>query len=72
MYGNTNAIDFLEIQIFNRLGEKVFESQNHDFSWDGSYKGVLLSAAVFTWQMKLTFIDGHREELRKGSVTLLR
>ncbi len=72
MFGITKSIVFLEIQVFNRIGEKVFESKDHDFAWDGTYKGVLLNPSVFTWQMKLTFIDGHREELRKGSVTLLR
>ena len=72
MYGITGSIVFLEVQVFNRIGEKVFESQDHNFLWDGSYKGTQLSSAVFTWQMKLTFIDGHREELRKGTVTLLK
>jgi gliding motility-associated-like protein len=70
--GNVTSIAYLEIQIFNRAGEKVYESQDHQFIWDGSYKGVILNPGVFTWQMKLTFLDGHREQLRKGTVTLLR
>jgi len=72
IYGKLKSIAFLEIQVFNRWGEKVFESNDHHFSWDGTFKGELQNPAVFVWQLKLTFLDGHKEELRKGSVTLLR
>lgn len=72
LFGNIKTIAYLDIQIFNRIGEKVFESQDHNFGWDGTYKGVLQNPSVFIWQMKLAFLDGHREELRKGSVTLMR
>ncbi len=72
IYGKLNAIAFLEIQIFNRWGEKVFESNDHHFQWDGSYKGVVQNSSVYIWQIKLTFLDGHKEELRKGSLTLTR
>ena len=72
LFGNIKTIAYLDIQIFNRIGEKVFDSQDHNFGWDGTYKGVLQNPSVFIWQMKLAFLDGHREELRKGSVTLMR
>jgi gliding motility-associated-like protein len=72
IYGNLKGLAFLEVQIFNRWGEKVFESNNHQFKWDGTFKGVMQNPAVFVWQLKLSFLDGHKEELRKGSVTLLR
>ena len=72
IYGNLKGLAFLEIQIFNRWGEKVFESNNHHFKWDGTFKGEMQNPSVFVWQLKLAFLDGHREELRKGSVTLVR
>ncbi len=72
IYGNLKGLAFLEIQIFNRWGEKVFESNDHHFKWDGTFKGAVQNPAVFVWQLKLSFLDGHKEELRKGSVTLLR
>ena len=72
IYGKLKSIAFLEIQVFNRWGEKVFESNDHHFKWDGTFKGEIQTPAVFVWQLKLTFLDGHKEELRKGSVTLLR
>lgn len=72
LFGNIKGLAFLQIQIFNRIGEKVFESQDHEFEWDGSYKGLMQNPGVFTWQLKLTFLDGHKEELRKGTLTLLK
>ena len=72
MFGNLAGIHSIEIKIFNRWGEKVFESENPDFKWDGTYKGVLQNPCVFVYEMKIVFQDGHSDELRKGSITLVR
>lgn len=72
LYGNRDGIAFLEIQLFNRWGEKIFESNDHYFKWDGRYKGEPLVPQALTWQLRLGFVDGHVEEVRKGSITLLK
>jgi gliding motility-associated-like protein len=72
IYGHLKTLAFLEIQVFNRWGEKVFQSNDLHFKWDGTYKGVMQNPAVFVWQLKLAFQDGHPEELRKGSVSIVR
>ena len=72
IYGNTSELEFLQIKLFNRIGEKVFESNNANFSWDGTYKGTLLPVGVYVYEVKLVFIDGHTEKLRTGALTLLR
>lgn len=72
IYGDLEHIRYLEIKVFNRWGELVFESNDHQFQWDGTYKGVPQTAQVFVWLLQLTYNDGQREEWRKGSVTLLR
>ncbi len=72
IFGNIKALALLNIQIFNRWGEKVYESSDHRFEWDGSYKGELQNPQVFTWQLRLTFLDGHMDELRVGTITLVR
>jgi gliding motility-associated-like protein len=72
IYGNLNNISYLEIQLFDRWGEKVFESYNHYFAWDGTFKGKPLAPQVLVWQLKLVFIDGYTSPLRKGSLTLIR
>jgi gliding motility-associated-like protein len=42
----------LEILIFNRWGEKVFESTNPNFKWDGSKNGNPLTAGVYYYLIR--------------------
>ncbi|MCW5907720.1 MAG: gliding motility-associated C-terminal domain-containing protein [Chitinophagales bacterium] len=72
IYGNLDAIRYIDIQIFNRWGEKVFESNNHHFKWDGTYKGVKQNPAVFVYVIKVAFNNEQPEKIYKGSVTLMR
>ncbi len=72
LYGDLEHIAFLEMQVFNRWGEKVFESNDHQFQWDGAYKGLAQTGAVFVWVLKIAYTDGQTETVRKGSVTLFR
>ena len=58
IYGKIKAIEFLEIQLFNRWGEKVFESNDHHFKWDGTFKGEMQNSSVFIWQLKLCIDKG--------------
>ena len=59
------------MMVFNRWGEKVFESQNTTSGWDGFYQGELQHPGVFVYYIKVTLLNG-REIEKKGSVTLLR
>jgi gliding motility-associated-like protein len=72
IYGNKNALRYLDVKIFDRWGEKVFESNDLNFKWDGMYKGRPLMPAVFVYTLQVVFADGHPEKLFKGSVTLMR
>ena len=72
IYGNLAGVEYVEAMIFNRWGEKVFESHDYNFQWDGTYKGVLQDPQVFVYQIKFAFLDGHVEPLKTGSITLLR
>jgi gliding motility-associated-like protein len=72
LFGNLGGIKTFNIMIFDRWGEKVFESDAPTFSWDGSYKGELLPPSVCVYVMKAVFLDGHNEKIYKGSITILR
>ena len=72
IYGNLEGLVFMEVQIFNRWGELVYQSNDGHFHWDGVYKGVLQLPQVFVYQIKLVYLDGHNPGLKKGSVTLIR
>ena len=72
IFGNLPALKFVDIEIFNRIGEKVFESNDLQFAWDGTYKGKTLQPGVFVYTLRAVFVDNHTEKIYKGSLTLLR
>jgi gliding motility-associated-like protein len=59
------------INVFSRWGEKVFESSDPNFCWDGKYKGQLLSSDVYIYHITSKF-KGDKTETRKGNITLIR
>jgi gliding motility-associated-like protein len=61
----------LVFRIYNRWGEKVFESHDQTFGWDGYYKGVLQEVDAYGYTVEATFINGETVNL-KGNITLLR
>ena len=64
-------IETLNFAIYNRWGEKVFETQNKNEGWDGNYKGKPCSPDVYVYHATIMFKDG-TETSRKGNVTLVR
>ncbi len=58
-------------QMFNRWGEKVFESNNFFFGCDGTYKAQPLPTGVYVYNAKLVMMN-NKERKYKGSVTLIR
>jgi gliding motility-associated-like protein len=72
IYGNKKVWKELSISIFNRWGEKVFESNDIQFFWDGTYKGVLQNPGVYVYQLNLSYINGYFLPVQKGSLTLIR
>ncbi len=61
----------LTFRIYNRWGEKVFESNDKNIGWNGIYKGVLQEMEVYTYYVEATLINGQVVPL-KGNITLLR
>lgn len=67
------SIDVLQpeymIMIFNRWGEKVFDSRTSDnVNWDGTYKGERVNQEAFIYYMQYRGCDGFTRS-RKGTVT---
>lgn len=72
VFGNKQSWKQFNIMVFNRWGEKVYESNDMNFKWDGVYKGVVLNPSVFVYTVNLVFLDNYVPEIYKGSVTLMR
>ena len=70
-YGNINCITTFKLIIFNRWGQKVFETTDPGFNWNGTCKSMLENTAVFDYYMKATLVSGE-EISKKGNISLIR
>lgn len=57
--------------IYNRWGEKMFETNNITEGWDGKYKGKELETDVFVYIISYNLSDGI-DIISKGNITLLK
>ena len=65
------CITTFNLQIFNRWGEKVFETSSLSESWDGTFRGQKMDTGVFIYKADGISIDGQEFKL-KGNITLIR
>ncbi|HBF88340.1 MAG TPA: hypothetical protein DDX39_06820 [Bacteroidales bacterium] len=75
-YNDVWTIDYLTkesfpnavVYVFNRNGNKVFESMRYEIPWDGKYNSKDLPAATYFYMIDL----GDGSEILKGTVTIVR
>ena len=71
LYVRGQGVAELNFFIYDRWGEKVFETTTLDKGWDGTFRGKKMNNAVFVYYLQVTFIDGS-EVTQKGDITLVR
>jgi len=59
------------VKVFNRWGEKMWESEDVNESWDGNFNGVPCSEGVYLYVVTVKNNVGKEYEFT-GTVTLLR
>ncbi|ASS50231.1 MAG: hypothetical protein A3D31_11735 [Candidatus Fluviicola riflensis] len=66
----TNGFDPYDfnMQIFNRWGETVFESNDATVGWDGSYHGKLVADGIYTWRIEFKTLENDERVLLHGHV----
>ncbi len=69
VYGT--ALATVKLKIFNRWGEKIFDSGNQWLGWDGTYRGQLQNPGVYTYHAEGIYLNGKTKE-KKGTVTVIR
>lgn len=65
------GISKMKFVIWNRWGQKVFETADRFSGWDGKYKGVLQPMDVYAYTLEVEFFDGSKTT-KKGDITLIR
>jgi gliding motility-associated-like protein len=61
----------MNLKIYNRWGQLVFETNSQDIGWDGKYNGEPQPIEAYGYVLNVSFIDG-TSKLLKGNITLLR
>lgn len=61
----------IDLKIYNRFGNLIFESDHIDKGWDGTYKGTPQEMEAYAFILNATFLDGSTAT-QKGNVTLIR
>jgi len=71
LYVRGAAIKTMDLKIYNRWGQLVFETNDQAIGWDGTYNGQPQPIEAYGYVLNATFIDGS-SRLLKGNITLLR
>lgn len=64
-------VEEMHLMIFNRWGQKVFESRDQSNTWNGFFNGRLVEPDVFGYYLEVRCING-AEFRKQGNVMLLR
>ena len=62
------------LRVYNRWGQKVFETHNPTEGWDGTVDGAEAPSDVYVWYLEYEAVraSGRMKFVKKGGVTLLR
>lgn len=71
LYIRSNFVTEVYLTIYDRWGEKLFETNDIKKGWDGTFKGKLLDQGVYGYYLTFTCNNGE-ESFKKGNITLMR
>jgi len=71
LYVRGAAIKTLDLRIYNRWGQLIFETTSQAIGWDGTFNGEPQPIEAYGYVLTVSFIDGTSKTL-KGNITLLR
>lgn len=67
---NARNLENYILMIYNRWGQKVFETKDYAAGWNGIYNGTLQPTGVYVWYSQFK-IGGENKQM-KGTLTLIR
>jgi len=68
---STVGIKDLDIKIYNRWGELIFEAYDPRFIWDGSYNGNIVNDGTYTYKINFVTNSGRSQRLL-GHINVLK
>ena len=67
-----NNIEKYKLFVFNRWGQKVFETSDQNMGWDGKLLGTDQPSGTYVYYTQIKLFGNDKEVLQSGSVSLLR
>jgi len=71
LYVRGDCIKSLDFMVFDRWGNKVFETTDKNIPWDGRYKGEPMNTGSYVYYLTATLYDSSSIQ-KKGDVALVR
>ncbi len=65
-------VDIVGMQIWNRWGKMVFESNDDNDTWDGNIDGKAAASDVYIYKIQYSIAGGSNVYSEKGDLTLVR
>lgn len=70
LYVRANALDRFHFMVYNRWGQRVFETSDLSQGWDGTFQGQRLPPDVYGYYLVADCINGEQQVI-KGNVALI-
>ena len=69
-----NGIDIYDFDflIFNRWGELIWENNDPEIGWDGTYNGNIVQAGTYTWKIVVKDLEFDYRKTYTGHVNMLK
>ncbi|HSY75388.1 MAG TPA: gliding motility-associated C-terminal domain-containing protein, partial [Bacteroidia bacterium] len=71
LFVRSQCLKTLDFIVFDRWGNKIFETNNQSVPWDGRYRGEPMNTGTYVYYLNATLYDG-TTVTKKGNVTLVR
>jgi gliding motility-associated-like protein len=68
------GIDFanFSLEIYNRWGEVIWQTNDAKASWDGYYNGSIVQAGSYVWKASYKALDNDDKKERTGLINVIR
>jgi gliding motility-associated-like protein len=60
------------LKIFNRWGEIIWESNDHEVGWDGTYNGKLVQDGTYSWKIEFKTNNSDERKMIHGHVNIMK
>ena len=71
LYVRSNCLTNFTFKVYDRWGEKVFETTDMTHGWDGSFRNEPMNAGVFVFTLE-GYLSNGKEVKQKGDITLVK